>query len=190
MTWGVTGPQGATGATGAQGASGATGQQGATGAAGQDRSGYTVVKDANGTAVSNVVSVDAWNGNFYRLVGNYLWNYSFLTGQPVSYADDDSLVYKNSNCTGDFMLETSLSSTAESDFYQSAKIYNVMELGGGVGFYRLNSTTPSAVTGYTHMINYLGQCVSLTRSPPIYGFLITEVSSAPTLPAPLTISAS
>jgi hypothetical protein len=187
VTWGITGPQGPAGATGAQGATGATGT---AGTAGLDRTGGAIVKDATGTPVTNVVSVDAWNGNFYRLVGNYLWNYSFLTGQPVSYADDDSLVYKNSNCTGDFMLETSLTSTAESDFYQSAKIYNVMELGGGVGFYRLNSSTPSAVTGYTHMINYLGQCVSLTRSPPIYGFLITEVPSAPTLPAPLTISAS
>lgn len=186
VTWGVTGPQGPAGATGPQGPAGATG---AAGTAGIDRTGGAIVKDSTGTAVTNVVSVDAWNGNFYRLVGNYLWNYSFLTGQPVSYADDDSLVYKNSNCTGDFMLGTSLSSTAESDFYQSAKIYNVRELFGGVGFYRLNSSSPSAVTGYTHRINYLGQCVSLTGSPPIYGFLITEVSAAPSLPAPLTVSA-
>jgi hypothetical protein len=193
VTWGIKGPQGATGATGATGPQGATGLQGttgATGAAGLDRTGGAVVKDATGTAVTNVVSIDAWNGKFYRLVGNYLWNYAFLTGQPVSYADDDQLVYKNSNCTGDFMLGTGLNSTEVTDFYNLGKIYNVMEFGGGVGFYRLNSSSPSTVIGYTHMVNYLGQCVTLTRTPPIYGFFVTEVSAAPSLPAPLTISAN
>ena len=49
VTWGVTGPQGATGATGPQGASGP---------AGQDRSGYAVVKDDNGVLIPNVVDLN------------------------------------------------------------------------------------------------------------------------------------
>jgi hypothetical protein len=187
VTWGVTGPQGPAGATGA---TGATGPQGATGTAGLDRTGGAIVKDATGTAVTNVVSIDAWNGNFYRLVGNYLWNYSFLTGQPVSYADDDSLAFKNSNCTGDFLLLSTAQSLAASDFYSSAKIYNVNKLGGSVGFYRLNSAIPVSVPlSYTHFVNFRGECAVLSNSGEWRGFAVSEVSSAPTLPAPLTVSA-
>lgn len=189
VIWGVTGSQGPAGATGAQGATGATGT---AGTAGLDRTGGAIVKDATGTPVTNVVSVDAWNGNFYRLVGNYLWNYSFLTGQPASYADDDSLVYTTSNCTGDFMLETSLTSNAISDFYSMSKIYNVREGGGNVGYYRLNSSQPVSINPfyYAYMVDYRGQCVLYNRSPPVLGFLITEVSPAQSLPAPLTMSAN
>lgn len=185
VTWGVTGPQGPAGATGAQGATGAAG------AAGQDRSGYAVVKDANGNTVSGVVEIFGETRNFYRIVDGGIWYYSIETGLPVGLDGDDPFLFKNSSCSGERILGSTLQSGAPSYLYNLQKRFPVNELGGSVNFYRLNSTTPVALSGFTYMVNYLGNCVALGQDyNPTYGFNVTEVTQLPSLPAPLTISAS
>jgi hypothetical protein len=178
VTWGKKGPQGATGATGEQGA------------AGLDLTGGAVVKDATGTKVSNVIQIDAMNGKFSSLVGNYIWNFSLTTGLPIVNGND-YLIFKNSICTGENILGVYGNETEVTDFYYPAKILSFTKVGGGSGFYKLTSTTPVAITGFTHYINDLGVCSSFTPIDDkfgIYGFTGTEVTSIPSLPAPLTIS--
>jgi hypothetical protein len=191
VTWGVTGPQGATGAAGPQGAAGANGATGATGAAGQDRSGYAVVKDANGNTVSGVIEIFGETRNFFRIVDGGIWYFSIETGLPLENDGDDPFLYKNSSCTGERIMGSPLQTGAPSYLYNLQKRFPVTELGGESKFYRLSSTTPVALSGYTHLVNYLGNCVAFAQDyNPTFGFNVTEITQLPSLPAPLTISAS
>lgn len=189
VTWGVTGPQGPAGATGAQGTTGATGAQGA---AGLDSTGSAVIKDSSGNRISQIVSIDYFNGTFNRLIEGKVWTFSLRTGLVIGGVDDDLLMFKNSNCTGENLMGTFLDSVTVTDFYSDLKIYNPAKLGGAVGFYKMTSSTPVATTGYTHYINMFGVCTTYTPGGGwgAYGFPVTEVTTLPTIPAPLTISAS
>ena len=186
ISWGLDGPQGISGPQGIAGPQGGTGQAGPSGL---DKTGSAVIRDANGKVVNGVIQIFAETRNFYSLVDDGMWYFSLNTGTPALVNGDDPFVYRNSSCTGEHLLASYLSNPSISDYYNLQLRTPVNQLGGGVKFYKLNSTIPIELNGYTHLINYLGECAEYPIGySPTYGFAVTEVTPVPTFPAPLTLS--
>ena len=191
VTWGVTGPQGATGetgpqgatgATGPQGATGATGPQGATGADGQDRSGYAVVKDANGVLIPNVVDLNWANWGPIVLKEGLLWGFYKTTGEP--YAIRQSFFqYADSLCNDDFVYTTYGSideSLTEQDTISFVNALGVVQ----TGFYKVNEPQSPAF-GQIYRITD-GECVPDSDASS-YWYLVTPIAPPASLSAPLTL---
>lgn len=181
VSWGIVGPQGNSGPQGG------TGQAGPSGL---DKTGSAVIRDANGVSVNGVVQIFAETRTFYSLVNDGIWYFAMATGNPV-LINNDSLIYKNSSCTGVYLLSSYLANPTVSDYYNLQLRVPGYQIGGGYKFYKLNSITPADATGYTHFIDEFGQCIAFAPDAmPLYGFTVTEVTPVPSFPAPMTLSAN
>jgi hypothetical protein len=173
VTWGVTGPQGATGATGPQGASGP---------AGQDRSGYAVVKDDNGVLIPNVVDLNWANWGPIVLKEGLLWGFYKTTGEP--YAIRQSFFqYADSLCSDDFVYTTYGSidrSLTEQDTISFVNSLGVVQ----PGFYKVEEPQSPAFGQIYRTTN--GECIPDDNAPS-YWYFVTPIAPPASLPAPLTL---
>jgi hypothetical protein len=181
VTWGVTGPQGATGATGPQGATGATGSQGA---AGQDRSGYAIAKDANGSRIQNVVDLNWKDGGPVVLKDGLLWTFSKITGEP-SAIKGQSMAYTDSLCAEEFVLSTG----PNIDTTLSPQDTFVFQNHLGItqpGAYKIKYELLHEDVGLIYTKENEGDCY-LSPLGPSYFYYLEALIPPASLPAPLTL---
>ena len=181
VTWGVTGPQGATGATGA---TGGTGPQGATGVAGQDRSGYAIVKDANGSRIQNVVDLNWKDGGPIVLKDGLLWGFYKTTGEPFAVRFGDPF-YLDSLCTGEFVLATGPNidtSLTEQDTFNFVNHLGVVQ----PEIYKIKYEITHEDVGLVYLKAGDGSCHS-NGVVPAYFYYLEALVPPNSLPAPFTL---
>jgi hypothetical protein len=184
VTWGVTGPQGATGATGAQGATGATGPQGTPGAAGQDRSGYAIAKDANGSRIQNVVDLNWKDVGPIVLKDGLLWTFSKITGEP-SAIKGENMTYTDPLCAEGFVLSTGPNidttlSPQDTFLFQNHLGITQPET------YKIKYELLHEDVGLIYTKEIDGDCV-LSPLGPSYFYYLEALIPPASLPAPLTL---
>jgi hypothetical protein len=178
VTWGVTGPQGATGATGPQGATGATG------AAGQDRSGYAIVKNANGTRIENVVDLNWKDGGPIVLKDGLLWGFYKTTGEPFAVRQSFKS-YVDSLCDEGFVFSTGPTIDVTLTGQDTVAFFNnlgVMES----DFYTIDDSQSPAGLNQVYVVEEDGDCVPLGLSP-AHWYYVSPVTPPVLLPAPLRL---
>ena len=175
VTWGVTGPQGATGATG---------PQGATGAAGQDRSGYAIVKDANGSRIQNVVDLNWKDGGPIVLKDGLLWSFNRTTGEPNAIKGTH-MSYLDAQCTPPFIISPGPNidtSFSEQDTFVTYNNIGVLQ----PGFYKFKNEILHDDFALIYEKYNDGSCwLNGNGVSPYYD--LETVTPPASLPAPLTL---
>ena len=184
VTWGVTGPQGATGATGPQGATGATGPQGATGAAGQDRSGYAIAKDSTGAPIENVVDLNWKLGGPIVLIDDLLWQYNRTTGD-ANAAKGSDMYFVDSLCAEGFVYTSGINYDSTLSEQDTFSFYDYQGVMIPEKFKVLNATTRDDI-GLIYLKASDGSC-SVDGFGPQYWWYVEEVTPPSSLPAPFSL---
>ena len=183
---GSQGPAGPAGPAGPQGAPGPAGATGATGPAGSSGSGGgsgVTVKDATGTIIENVMSVEVDFGVAYVIDNGMLFRYDLSSGE-LQPSERSYYHYRTQDCTGVPVFPAARGPQHSIQFARWDPNTSQVVSGSKSSYFRVN---PIAINGDVFFTNNSGGCVQNIHVNKYYE-LTSITTSLSDRPGPLVFS--